>query len=90
MTTPAYIANPKQPPHHRGNTYATGCDRPWYPPMKDQRRVGQLDALYGSLCAARSIAGGLGTATDDYETSIRCLLDRVSAEKCAILDGCSG
>jgi len=87
MTTPEYIANPKDHPAHRGNTSESQA-RPWYPPMKDQRRVGQLDALYGALCSARSIAGGLGMATDDYETSIRCVLDRVSAEKRAILEGC--
>ena len=35
MTTPEYIANPQQPPHHRGNTYGSGYNRPWFGPVVD-------------------------------------------------------
>ena len=87
MTTPEYIATPHQPPHHRGNTNASQ-ERPWYGPTNDQERLGTLQALGAALSVARAIASGLGTKTDDYETSIRCVLDRVSGEKRAILEGC--
>ena len=86
MTTPEYIANPHQPPHHRGNTNASQ-GRPWFGPENDQQRLGQLQALYGALCVAHTIALGLGTATDDYETTILCLLDRATKERRAIMDG---
>ena len=88
MTTPAYIANPTDHPAWRGNTYATGYGRPWMAPTNDQERLGHLQALYGALCVVKTMAAGLGTATDDYETSIQGLLERVSGEKRAILEGC--
>ena len=86
MTTPAYIATPTDHPAWRGNTNASQ-NRAWMAPTTDQERLGRLQALGAALEVAKAIAAGLGTATDDYETSIECVIDRVSGEKMAILEG---
>ena len=86
--TAAHIANPHQPPHHRGNTYATGYDRPWYAPTDDLDRANLLSQLDGALLYAQQIAKSLGTETDDYETSIVCVRGRAKSERRAILEGC--
>ena len=88
MTTPVYITDPKQPPHHRGNTYSTGYDRPWFGPVDDAERAQKLTEMIGALSVAMAPAGVLGTATDDYATSIQCIIERAQQERRTITEGC--
>lgn len=91
MTTPEYIAKPKDHPAHRGNTYATGCDRPWYPATPEyNERADKLLELRGSLIGALAISKGLlsGSQLGEYQTTIECMLKRIMDERRAILEGC--
>ena len=87
MTTPKYVTTPQQPPHHRGNTYASGYDRPWFGPGDDAERAQKLTEMIGALSVAMAPATVLGTATDDYATSIQCIIERAQQERRMITEG---
>ena len=87
MTTPDYIANPQQPPHHRGNTEPS-YSRPWFISLEESERVNRLSEMIGALSVAMAPAGSLGTATDDYATSIQCIIERAQQERRTIIEGC--
>ena len=87
MPTPEYIKSPKQPPHHRGNTYASGYDRPWFGPVDDAERVLMLAQLEGALLGAQLIAQQLGQHPRDYEITIRCLREDARKERRTITEG---